>query len=150
MFITHLFSVLIYLLVIWHTAGSQKCVELTSRCMTTIIIPSINHSILWHVYGMIMCVFACLFVCLFVLETGSHYVAQADLKFRIFLPQPLECWVHTKAGLPEVKAEICENTELGNWFCQVESWKHNRGRNIRVGIKKKKKWDFVGRRKRVI
>lgn len=36
-----------------------------------------------------------LFVCLFVLETGSHYRAQANLKLVIILLfQPAKCWYY--------------------------------------------------------
>jgi hypothetical protein len=38
---------------------------------------------------------------LFVVETGSHYVAQADFKLEILLPQFLEYWDYRRA-LPYV------------------------------------------------
>jgi hypothetical protein len=33
-----------------------------------------------------------LFFLIYFFETGSHYVAQADLKFTILLPQSPQCW----------------------------------------------------------
>jgi hypothetical protein len=33
-----------------------------------------------------------IFACFFIFETGCHYLAQADLKLLILLPQPPGCW----------------------------------------------------------
>jgi hypothetical protein len=57
------------------------------------------YSVLGPFVFIFMCLFgwlviSVLFVCavLFVFKTGSHYVVQTDLKLKILLPQPPECW----------------------------------------------------------